>query len=116
MARHMALAGSGLGYSSVAEKSKESSSSALMAMAFGQVAGDERVDHGSQLRRRPVGRNADDAEGTHGHEGQRHHVVTAVDLKARWHLRRQVGRARRIGGGVLERHDVGHFASQLQNG
>ena len=40
-----ALAGSGLGYSSLDSKSKESSSSALPAMAAVQVAGQEGVHH-----------------------------------------------------------------------
>ena len=51
-----------------------------------------------------------------GEEGQRHVVVTAVDLEARRRLGGQVRRGRRVARRVLERHHVAHLAGQPQHG
>ena len=82
----------------------------------GEVAGREGIDDPAQLRPDPVGGHTDQADGTYGHQGQRHDVVPAVDLEARGDLCGEVRRGGGVAGGVLEGDDGGHFVGETEHG
>ncbi len=80
-----------------------------------QIATQEGVHHGPELRPDPVGGHADHPDGADGEERKGHHVVAAVDLEAGRHPGRQMRRPGRVGGGILQADDGRHLAGQAEH-